>query len=189
MTVLTDYNSIKTHTFIKIELDSETWLFSDANTAYTFDGNEYIGAGQLISLTSTQSELRVSSSSVTINISGIPNSEISNVLNSGVKGQSVKIYRGFFDVNTGDWIALDVNPLLRYRGFINNFSISETWDNVSRTADNIIHLECASSIDQLQYKITGRATNPSSENKFFANDNSMDRVPNLENATFNFGAP
>jgi hypothetical protein len=48
---------------------------------------------------------------------------------------------------------------------------------------------CASVVDVLGKKTGGRKTNPESEKKFFPTDLAMDRVPTLENATFDFGAP
>ena len=189
MANLVDYDAIQTNTFIKIVVDEDVWLFSDKNESFTFDEDEYIATGNLMNLSSTSSELRVSSSEVNITVSGVPNTEISNVLDSALKGSSVKIYRGFFDISTGDLLELDVNPLLRYRGYINNYSISEDYDVSGRTGNSTIQFICASAVDQLQYKMAGRQTNPSSMKKFYPDDISMDRVPNLENATFNFGAP
>jgi hypothetical protein len=79
--------------------------------------------------------------------------------------------------------------LTKYRGFVNNYSLQEDFDIVSRTSTNSIILICNSAVDVLQNKFTGRKTNPESQKKFFPNDVSMDRVPTLENATFDFGGP
>ena len=189
MSELIDYNSVQSNTFIKIELENEDWLFSDCNENKTIDGDDYIGVGNLMGLTATSSELRVSSSEVTITITGIPNTAISEVMNADLKGSGVRIYRAFFDVNTGDLIDIETNPMLRYRGYINNFAFAESYDVESRDGNNTIQLMCASSVDQLNLKTSGRQTNPGSMQKYKPGDTSMDRVPNLENATFDFGAP
>jgi len=50
-------------------------------------------------------------------------------------------------------------------------------------------LECSSSVGLLGQKISGRKTNPQSQNRFYPSDRSMDRVPTLKGTKFNFGAP
>jgi hypothetical protein len=158
-------------------------------TSYTINGESYVGVGNLMNITSSSSELRTSNGEVTISLSGIPNSSIYEIVNSRIKGCPVRIYRGLFNPSTGAELPITNNPLARYRGFVNNYSLTEDYDITARTATNTIVLICNSSIDVLQNKTTGRKTNPTSQKKFYPTDIAMDRVPTLENATFNFGAP
>jgi len=142
--------------------------------------------GALTGVSSTRSELRTSSNSVTVSLSGIPNSSIIEIINSKIKSSRVDIYRAYFDAQTNAQIG-DVQG--RFKGFVNNYSLEEDFDINARTSTNTILLECASNIDVLGNKRTGRKTNPESQKKHFPNDLSMDRVPNLENTTFDFGNP
>jgi hypothetical protein len=41
----------------------------------------------------------------------------------------------------------------------------------------------------IERRVTGRRTNPDDQKKFYPTDVSMDRVPTLVDANFNFGAP
>jgi hypothetical protein len=197
---LASYTAVQSNLFVRIQVDEYRTTssgsytpvvlkFSDSLTTRTINEEEYLPLGSLMSVSSSSSELRVSGGSLNISISGIPNSSISEIVNSKIKGCPVRIYRLFSNPTTGEIIDTPGNPSGRYRGFINNFSLTEELDNETRTATNTITLVCASSVDVLQNKISGRKTNPSSQKKFFPSDLSMDRVPNLENATFNFGAP
>jgi hypothetical protein len=197
---LTSYSSVQSNLFVRLQVDeyrtspsgsysAEVLRFSDARTSYTINGESYTPLGRLMAISASSSELRVSSGEVTITISGIPTNSIAEIVNSKIKGAPVRIYRIFSDASTGTELAIDGNPAGRYRGFVNNYSLQEEWDNETRTSSNTIVLSCASSVDVLQNKIAGRKTNPESQKRFFATDLSMDRVPNLENATFNFGAP
>lgn len=196
---LSSYTSIQSNLFVRIEVPeyttdgvtftSEVLRFSDLNTSYTINDEVYLGAGNLLSITSSTSELRPSGSDVTISLSGIPNTSIAEIVKSKIKGCAVRIYRVLFDASTGEYLDIEGNPLGRFRGFVNNFSLTEEWDNLTRTSSNTIVLTCSSSASVLQNKVSGRKTNPESQKKFFPNDLSMDRVPNLENSTFNFGAP
>jgi len=197
---LASYTAVQSNLFVRIQVDEYRTTpggaftpvvlkFSDSLTTRTINEEEYLPLGSLMSVSSSSSELRVSGGNLNISISGVPDSSIAEIVNSKIKGCPVRIYRLFSNPTTGEVIDIEGNPSGRYRGFINNFSLTEELDNGTRTATNTITLVCASSVDVLQNKITGRKTNPSSQKKFFPNDLSMDRVPNLENATFNFGAP
>lgn len=196
MTVLdlTTYDSIQSNLFVKIEIPqyrttpsgsftSQTLLISDRTTAYTIDDEVYTGLGKLIEITTSMSELTTSTNEVTITLSGIPDSSIAEIVNSRIKGSKVTIYRGVFDTNLGSQLAI----LGRYRGFVNNFSLSEDYDADNRIAVNSVLLICTSVISVFENKIAGRKTNPESMKKFFINDLSMDRVPTLAEEYYNFG--
>lgn len=197
---LSTYSSIQSHLFVRIQVDeyrttptggytSQVLRFSDRRTPFTINGEEYIGVGNLMGITSTSSELRVSGNELTITLSGIPNSSIYEIVNSKIKGCPVRIYRAVFDAVTGNLLTIDGNPMSRFRGFVNNYMLSEEYDVATRTSSNTLVLTCKSTVDVLMNKISGRKTNPESQKLFYPTDVSMDRVPNLENATFDFGAP
>ena len=160
-------------------------------------GQDFYGLGQLLSITSSSSEIRPSSNEVTIALSGLTNTAIQEFVYSKIKGSQVKIWRGLVPTlgpggDTGSIIAampgFDPNPILRFQGFVNNIQFEEEWDSDTRTSSNTIILNCASTVDIMQNKISGRRTNPESQKKFYPTDVSMDRVPNLETAFFDFGA-
>jgi len=160
-------------------------------------GFDYYGLGQLMSVSASSSEIRPSSNEVTIALSGLTNSALQEFINSKIKGSRVRIHRGIL-INSSNSVSstvpagipggIDPNPILRFQGFVNNIQFDEEWDSDSRTSTNTVILNCASTVDIMQNKISGRRTNPESHKKFFSTDVSMDRVPNLETAFFDFGA-
>lgn len=184
---LSSYSSIQSNLFVKIITTSTTLLFSDLNATVTINGDSYTGVGRLMDVTSSSSELRVSGNDVTITLSGIPDSAIAEINSIKLKGSSVDIYRGIFNATTGVILNISGNPVGRFRGFVDNYSLNEEYDINTRTSSNTLIITCASIVDILDNKIVGRKTNPSSQKRYFPNDLSMDRVPNLESATFNFG--
>jgi hypothetical protein len=197
---LSSYRSVQSNLFVRIQVDEysltaggpytpQVLRFSDAITTYTIDSETYTPLGSLMGITASASELRVSSGELTITLSGIPATSIAEIVNSKLKGAPVRVYRLFSNATTGTALSIAGNPSGRFRGFVNNYAINEEWDNQTRVATNTLVLSCASAVDVLNRKISGRKTNPESQKKFFPTDLSMDRVPNLENATFNFGAP
>lgn len=184
---LNSFSAIQSNLFVKIVLPNETLLLSDLNAGFTIGSDNYVGLGRFVSITPTSSEIRVSGDEISIAISGIPNSEITNVTNSRIKGSRVEVRRVLFDAADGSFLNIPGNPIGVFNGYVNNYTLSEDFDAAQRISSNVILLTCSSIVSVLENKVAGRKTNPSSQKKFFPQDLSMDRVLNLESTTFNFG--
>ena len=180
---LTNRDSVQSSLFVEILLATPL-RFSDHPEDFDIDGETYTALGNFLGVSNTRSQLRTAETDVTITLSGIPNSAIQDVLNTPLKGQPVRILRGFFDISTGNIID---EPQGRFLGFIDNFSISESLDVSNRSASNTVELICSSSVQVLSRKVSGRRTNPQSMKSLFASDTSFDRIPALEETTFAFG--
>lgn len=197
---LSAYDAIQSNLFVRLQIDqyrttssgsytSQILRFSDLNTSFTINGESYLGAGNLISISNSSSEISATGYELVITLSGIPNSSIFEIVNSKIKGSPVAVYRGLFNATTGELLNIEGNPLGRFQGFVNNYSLNEEYDNVTRLSSNTLVLTCSCNVDVLANKIAGRRTNPQSQKSFYPNDLSMNRVPNLINATYDFGAP
>jgi hypothetical protein len=187
---LDSYKAIQANLFVKITITGGTnLLFSDRIQSTSIGGDTYVGLGNLMSISGSNSELRSSGQDLTISISGIPDSAISDITGSSIKGSGVKIIRGLFNATTGSFLnAITGNPITRFSGYVNNVALDEEYDVLDKTSSNTIILSCASNVDVLNNKISGRRTNNESQNKFFPNDVSMDRVSAIESTYFDFGA-
>jgi len=196
MANLDSYTSVKTGLFVRLQIDAyrtgsggtyqnQVLRFSDYDTTVTIDSESYVSVGKLLNISSTSSELRASSQTVTVSLSGVPTNAIAEIIHSKIKGAPIKIYRGYFDVATDTQIGTFEQ---RFVGSVNNYSLQEEFDLLEREANNIVLLECASTVDLLSQKISGRKTNPESQNRYFPNDTAFDRVPTLKGTKFNFGA-
>lgn len=187
---LSGYSNVQSGLFVTIDVDgTNVFRFSDYNTTITIDGYDYKGLGQFVSITTSQSELKTSPGPVSISMSGIPSTSISSVTSLGMKGAKVIVQRIFFDASTGSVLAISGNPVGRFIGIINNYSLNEEYDIVGRTSSTTIVFSCSSVVEILENKIAGRKTNPSSYKNFYPTDISMDRVPALIGANFDFGVP
>lgn len=195
MANLDSYTAIRTNLYVRLAIDeyrttssgsftTQVLRFTDDPDGATINGEAYTSIGKFLSVTATSSEIRPSDHSITVSISGIPTNSIEEIIYSRIKGSDIKIYRQFFTV-AGSLIATQGY----FIGKVNNYSLQEDYRIEDRTANNIILLECASNIGILKQKISGRKTNPQSENKFYPSDTSMDRVPTLKGTKFDFGAP
>lgn len=197
---LSSYASIGSTLLLELRIDyyktsavstptSTTLYFSDYYSTLTVDGNNYLGMGRFLGVSNSVSELKSSTGSVSVTLSGIPNLALAEIYYSRIKGAPIDIRRYVFDPTTNQKIDIPGNPAGRFSGFVSNYTIEEQWDQTTRTASNTLLLECTSGQEVLENKSTGRMTNPQSHRSFFPNDPSMDMVPNLVGANFDFGAP
>lgn len=195
---LTTYASLQSNLFVELIIEkyrtsagsgftTQTLRFSDRLTPYTISGQVYTGLGKLLSITNSSSELRATPFDVTVTLSGIPNTSIAEIIHSRIKGSTITISRGLFNANTEQLLAVSPNPVGRFKGYVNNYSLNEDYDADSRTSTNTIVLICSSTVSLLQNKISGRRTNPESQKRFYSTDVSMDRVPVLKDSYFDFG--
>jgi hypothetical protein len=144
--------------------------------------------GELLSVSQITSEVQPSSSDVSVTLSGISNTYISNIINNPIKGSKVSISKMFIDPETNQPLQIAGNPAIVFKGIVNNFSIDEGWqDDSSQTPTSIITLNCNSSVNILSNKIAGRRTNHADQNHWFSGDLSMDRVGVISDVVFDFG--
>ena len=184
---LSNYSAIQTALFVRIDVpEYEVLTFSNYNRPLTIGDTTYTGLGSLMGITDTSSELRVSGGELTITLSGIANTNISDILTYRFKGSSVQVIRGIFDPATGQLLSIAGNPTGKFQGIVNNYSLNEEWSGADAT--NTISLMCTSTIGVLSNKLSGRRTNPIDQKALYPTDVSMDRVPNLANSNYNFGA-
>lgn len=184
---LTSYTYIQTNLFVRIDVDNagtDIWRFSDYDTNFDIDGETYTALGKLINIGRTKTELQPSTNPVTITISGVPNTSISEVLGARLKGSRVKIYRAFFNPDDGTQVG---TTTMRYNGILKNYAIDEEYSVVERTATNVININIDSIVGYLNTKIVGRQTNPESMKNFYPTDTSFDRVPSIKNQAWDFG--
>jgi hypothetical protein len=158
--------------------------FSDYHRNYTIAGTAYTGLGQLLSVGNTDDNLRASPSDLSVSISGIPSANVSDIVNNRIKGSACQIYRGFFNVDTGELLSIAGNPAGKFQGVVSNYDISDDLDMGDSQGTVTLTLTITSVVEMLNNKVTGRRTNPAD---FPSGD--MARVLPLQKSNFNFGAP
>jgi len=187
---LSSYRTVQSNLFVKIVLSytSSTLLFSDNTDTVTIGSDTYVGLGELMGVSASASDLKSTDSQVTITISGIPNTSLTDIMNSRIKGSRVYIYRTFFDAVTRQPLAIAGNPAGRFTGFVNNYSLTEELTPETRSGTNTISIECTGLMGVLANTSKGRRTNPEDQKFYYASDTCFDRVPGLVGAYWNFGA-
>lgn len=191
---LTPYVSIQSNLFVDITIYddagiSEVVRLSDYHRSLTIGADSYTGLGTLMAITDSSSDIRATPYEVTITVSGISLSDVAKFGSSNIKGSRVRVRRALFDPATGVLLPISGNPAGRFTGIVNNYALSEEYSSEDKNSTATIALICSSNVNVLESKISGRATNPEDQKALNANDISMDRVPNIANSNFNFGAP
>lgn len=191
---LHSFYSIRTALFVKILVPgSDALLFSNFDRPYSFGGDTYDDLGTLMTCTTTANELRPAAGTITIGISGIPNSRLQEIVNTRIKGSEVLVSRAFFNPATGAELSIPGNSgsniVPRYRGRVMSIGISEDWDAQSASSSIVAQFQCACVVALFDNKVTGRRTNPTDQQALFPGDTSMSDVPSLANSNFNWGAP
>jgi len=191
MADIDSYTSLGSTFLVRIEIFNSTGtedvlLINDGTADLEYNSETYTGIGQFLSITETQSDLRISPQELTILLSGLDADVIGDVLTTSIKGATVQVIRVFYDSETG-------TPLLgetwgignRFWGYVDNFAIDN--DATLKEGSVTVSLVCSSIVGLLTKLTNGRETNPVVQKALYPGDLSMDRVPNLANANFNFG--
>jgi hypothetical protein len=183
---LSSYTSIQSNLFVKMDVPGyQVLTFTDYHKDYTIGSDTYQSLGELLNITTTTDELRATPKEVGISISGVPSSNVSEILDNRIKGSSVTVKRGLFDVTTGELIVMSGNPAPKFEGIVSNFDIANDLDMGSDTGSITITLNITNIVELLNNKVNGRRTNPID----FPAQELMSRVSALAKSNFNFGAP
>lgn len=182
--------NIKHCLLIDITVNTNTYYISNAYGPVTYNGNTYTQLGHFLGMSEIQDDLKITNNQISLQLSGIPPDDNSPnymtlVLTSNIKGSRVQIYRAFF--NQGNFDATQVYQ--RFNGYISNYSLNENWDQESKQTSNSIGIQCSSVHAILEKKYSGRRTNNTDQQYWFAGDTGMYRVKALADVSFDFGKP
>ena len=186
---LSTYATIQTAMFCRIDVpDYAVLRFSNYNRPVTINSESYTNLGTLLGVTDSSSDIRAVAGTVTVSIAGIPDSSIAEVMTQQFKGSRIQIWRVFFDAASGQVLNITGNPAGRFQGVITNWSLEEDWTQGSTSTTNRIAFTCSSRVNLLNTKTSGRCTNSQDQKAWYPTDVSMDRVAQLANTNYNFGA-
>ena len=186
---LSSYAAIQTALFCRVAVPNYAILrFSNYNRPITINSESYTNLGTLLGVTDTTSDIRAVAGTLTVTIAGIPNSSIAEVMSQQFKGSDIEIWRVFFDANSGQMLNITGNPAGRFQGIVTNWSLEEDFTQGSTTSSNRIAFTCSSRVGQMSNKVSGRRTNSADMKRWYPTDVAFDRVAQLANTNYNFGA-
>ena len=185
-------SSIRHSEFVKLSVGnpvSATYSFCNAASPITVGGNTFTNLGALLMVGDVQRDIKATSDDMTISLVGIDPANVSLILSSDIKGSLVEVWRGFLDSNNQIITSPTTQFFKRYQGIINNVSITEDWNQDTRTRIATCSISCSSMRRILENRISGVRTNKDSWQFKYPGDASMNRVSEISNVFFDFGAP
>jgi hypothetical protein len=168
--------------FISSSFKNETITDPIGGTTSDAQGT-YVALGALLSVSGSQRDLSVTSFDTSVNLVGIDQTKLGTILDAGLKGSRVQIYRGFYTNN----YVLSGTPVLRYTGIVTSYSLTE--ERIEDIDNFALTLNCSSYKIVLENRSAGRFTNDKSWQNANAGDTAMSYVANIANAYFDFGKP
>ncbi len=175
--------------FIDLQIGANVYYFSNGYKTVTIDSNDYTELGSFLSIDDFTDDIRSTEGDVSLSLSGIPsdNDYITEITNANFKGGNVTIRRGFYNIANGQ-IQTD-QVFTRYQGVITNYKVTDNANRLSNEQTSTITVICSNLDTMLKNKISGQRTNPEERKRILGlNDRIFDRVPDLYNTTFDFGA-
>jgi len=165
------------------------YTFCNAAAPITVSGITFANLGALLSVGDVQRDIKATSDDMTIQLTGIDPANIGIILGNDIKGSLVEVWRGFFDANNQIITTPTTQFFKRYQGIISGVSITEDFNSELRQRIATCSIACSSMRRVLENRLSGVKTNKSNWQFIYSGDTSMNRVSEISNTYFDFGAP
>jgi hypothetical protein len=177
--------------FVKLTVGTAGTVYTFCNAAapITVGGITFSNLGALLSVGDVQRDIKATSDDMTIALTGIDSANIALILSNDIKGSLVEVWRGFFDSNNQIITTPTTQFFKRYQGIINSVSITEDFNTEARTRIATCSISCSSMRRVLENRLSGVKTNQNNWQFIYPSDTSMNRVAQIANTYFDFGAP
>jgi hypothetical protein len=165
------------------------YTFCNAGAPITVGGITFTNLGALLNVGDVQRDMKATSDDMTIQLTGIDPASIALILSNDIKGSLVEVWRGFFNSNNQIITTPTTQFFKRYQGIINSVSITEDFNSELRQRIATCSIACSSMRRILENRLSGVKTNKSNWQFIYSSDTSMNRVSEISNQYFDFGAP
>lgn len=186
-----DTNNIRYADFVRVTTPSAIYRFASTPSAITVpevDAQPFDALGVLMKVGDTQRDIKSTANETTFTLVGIDTAALGWVLGQEIKGSQIEAWKGFFNTDGALLTTGGTGGLYQFfNGYINSFSIDETWMEELRQFVGVISVNASSIQLILKNRTAGRYTNDNNWQFFNAGDTSMDRVAFITNINYNFG--
>jgi hypothetical protein len=186
-----DTNNIRYADFVRVTTPDAIYRFATTASALTVaavDAEPFDALGVLVKVGDTQRDIKSTANESTFTLVGIDTAALGWVLSNQIKGSQIEAWKGFFNTEGELLTAGGSGGLYQFfNGYINSFSIDETWMEEVRSFVGVITVAASSIQLILKNRTAGRYTNDNNWQFFTPGDTSMDRVSFITNINYNFG--
>jgi len=177
--------------FVRLTVGTAATVYTFCNAAapITVSGITFTNLGALLNVGDVQRDMKATSDDMTIQLTGINPASVALILSNDIKGSLVEVWRGFFDSNNQIITTPTTQFFKRYQGIISSVSITEDFNSELRQRIATCSIACSSMRRILENRLSGVKTNQNNWQFLYPNDTSMNRVAEISNQYFDFGAP
>jgi hypothetical protein len=191
ITPVQNTNNIRYADFVRVTTPDDTFRFATTASALTIsavDSQPFSALGVLMRAGDTQRDIKSTANETTFTMVGIDTAMLGWVLGNQIKGSKIEAWKGFFNTD-GELITAGGQGGLYqfFNGYVNSFSIQETWMEEARQFVGVISVAASSIQLILQNRTAGRYTNNNNWQYFNPADTSMNRVAFISNINYQFG--
>jgi hypothetical protein len=191
ITPVENTNNIRYADFVRVTTPSAEYRFATTPAPITVpavDPQPFNAVSVLMKVGDTQRDIKSTANETTFTLVGIDTAMLGWVLGNQIKGSQIEAWKGFFDTNGALITTGGTGGLYQFfNGYINSFSIEETWMEELRQFVGVITVAASSIQLILKNRTGGRYTNNNNWQFFAPGDTSMNRVPFITNINYNFG--
>lgn len=161
----------------KAEFDSGDLLLWTGYGDIDYDGDTYVGSGDLLKMSQVEETQDLVANGVTFELTGVNTSIVSLALNEEYQNRPITVYFGVLD-DAGDLIN---DPYLMFKGVMDVMSISDDG------SDSVIRVNTESELSDMR---EGRARNytPEDQKSEYPNDKGLEFVPTVQDIVLTWGS-
>ena len=184
-------NNIRYADFVRVTTPDATYRFATTASPLTItavDSQPFSALGILMKVGDTQRDIKSTANETTFTMVGIDTAMLGWVLGNQIKGSKIEAWKGFFDTDGALITTGGTGGLYQFfNGYINSFSIQETWMEEARQFVGAITVSASSIQLILKNRTAGRFTNDNNWQYFAPGDTSMNRVAFVTTINYQFG--
>ena len=191
ITPVQDTNNIRYADFVRVTTPDATYRFATTASPLTItavDSQPFSALGTLMRVGDTQRDIKSTANETIFTMVGIDTAMLGWVLGNQIKGAQIQAWKGFFDTDGALITSGGTGGLYQFfNGYVNSFSIQETWMEEARQFVGVISVNASSIQLILKNRTAGRYTNDNNWQYFSSGDTSMNRVAFITNINYQFG--
>lgn len=191
ITPVQNTNNIRYADFVRVTTPDAIYRFATTASPLTItavDSQPFSALGILMKVGDTQRDIKSTANETLFTMVGIDTAMLGWILGNQIKGSQIEAWKGFFDTDGALITTGGTGGLYQFfNGYVNSFSINETWMEEARAFVGTISVAASSIQLILKNRTAGRFTNDNNWQYFNPGDTSMNRVAFVTTINYQFG--
>lgn len=160
-------------TFVSLDFPSGFLRLHTRTGTLTWGGYDWLGVGQLGSISDIPEDAMLRPNGVTLTLSGVDAQTVTAAVFEAYHGRTALVYTGFLNIST---FALVADPQLEFRGLMDTMTVGLEADT------GAITVQCEGELARWQ-RHSGRVYSHEAQQEIFEGDRGFDLIPFIQNRT------